>query len=57
MSDAIDKLKHAAEDLVGKAKEATGKATDDESLEAEGNADQTKASVKKTGDDVKDIFK
>jgi len=57
VSDAIDKLKHAAQDLAGKAKEATGKSTDDESLEAKGKADQTEASIKKTGDDVKDILK
>ena len=31
-----DKLKNAAQDLQGKGKEAAGKATDDERLEAEG---------------------
>ncbi|GAA4776033.1 CsbD family protein [Microbacterium gilvum] len=51
-----DKIRHAAEDLGGKAKEAAGKATDDEKLEAEGHADQTKAKLKKAGDDVKDAF-
>lgn len=54
---AADEIKNAAEDLAGKAKEATGKATDNESLEAEGHGDQAKASVKKTGEDVKDVFK
>ncbi|MGW9114637.1 CsbD family protein [Microbacterium sp. NPDC055683] len=49
-----DKIRHAAEDLGGKAKEAAGKATDDEKLEAEGHADQAKAKLKKAGDDVKD---
>lgn len=57
MSDAIDKLKHSAEDLAGKAKEKAGEAKGDESLEAEGHSDQAEASVKKVGDDVKDIFK
>lgn len=52
-----DKAKNAAEDLTGKAKEAVGKATDNEKLEAEGKADQTKASAKKAGEDVKDVFK
>lgn len=52
-----DKAKNAAEDLTGKAKEAVGKVTDNEKLEAEGKADQTKASAKKTGEDVKDVFK
>ena len=52
-----DKLKHTAEDVTGKVKEATGKATDDEDLEAEGRTDQAKASLKKAGENVKDVFK
>ncbi|MFI8593780.1 CsbD family protein [Microbacterium sp. NPDC078428] len=51
-----DKAKHAAEDVTGKAKEAFGKATDNENLEAEGKADQAKADAKKAGDNVKDAF-
>jgi uncharacterized protein YjbJ (UPF0337 family) len=57
VSDALDKLKHSAEDAAGKAKEKVGEAKGDESLEAEGHTDQTKAGVKKVGDDVKDVFK
>lgn len=52
-----DKIENAAEDAKGKAKEATGKATEDEELEAEGDKDQTKASFKKAGENVKDAFK
>ncbi|MFS0713951.1 CsbD family protein [Microbacterium sp. 2P01SA-2] len=52
-----DKIKNAAQDIAGKAKEAIGKATDNEKLEAEGKADQVKAEAKKTGEDVKDTFK
>ncbi|AZS38401.1 hypothetical protein CVS47_03058 [Microbacterium lemovicicum] len=52
-----DKIKNAAEDIAGKAKEATGKLTDNERLEAEGQADQSKADVKKAGENVKDAFK
>ncbi|MFD6444085.1 MULTISPECIES: CsbD family protein [unclassified Promicromonospora] len=52
-----DKLKNTAEDVTGKVKEATGKATDDEELEAEGRTDQAKASLKKAGENVKDVFK
>jgi len=52
-----DKISNAAQDITGKGKEAVGKATDNESLEAEGHADQAKASAKKAGEDVKDIFK
>ncbi|WP_261167101.1 CsbD family protein [Microbacterium sp. Marseille-Q6965] len=51
-----DDMKHKAEELGGKAKEGTGKATDNESLEAEGQGDQVKAKAKKLGDDVKDAF-
>ena len=52
-----DKIKNAAEDIAGKAKEATGKLTDNERLEAEGQADQSKADVKTAGENVKDAFK
>ncbi|SKB06632.1 CsbD family protein [Aeromicrobium choanae] len=52
-----DKLKNAAEDLKGKGKEATGKATDDEKLEAEGKGDQAKSDIKQAGENVKDAFK
>ncbi|KAA9131737.1 CsbD family protein [Microbacterium caowuchunii] len=52
-----DKIKNAAEDLSGKAKESTGKATDNERLEAEGQGEQTRASLKKAGENVKDAFK
>ena len=51
-----DKVKHTAEGAIGKAKEATGSASDDKSLEAEGKNEQTKASLKKAGDNVKDAF-
>ncbi len=51
-----DKGEHTAEDLKGKAKEATGKLTDDEQIEAEGRAEQSKAKFKKAGDNVKDAF-
>jgi uncharacterized protein YjbJ (UPF0337 family) len=52
-----DKIKNAAENLTGKAKEAAGKATDNEQLEAEGKSDQAAAKVKKTGEDIKDVFR
>lgn len=54
---ASDKIQNAAEDLAGKAKEALGKVTGDDSKVAEGKADQTKADAKKAGENVKDIFK
>ncbi|MEW1960036.1 CsbD family protein [Kineococcus sp. NPDC059986] len=52
-----DKAKNAAEKLAGQAKEAVGKATDNEKLEAEGQKDQAAASTKQFGEDVKDVFK
>ena len=52
-----DKIENAAQDIAGKAKEAAGKHTDDESLEREGQGDQTKADLKKAGENVKDAFK
>ncbi|HEX6576992.1 MAG TPA: CsbD family protein [Jiangellaceae bacterium] len=54
---ADDKAENWAEGVKGKAKEATGKVTDDERLEAEGRIDQGKADAKQAGEKVKDIFK
>ena len=53
---ASDKFENAAENAKGKAKEAFGKATDDERMEAEGDMDQTKANLKQAGENVKDAF-
>lgn len=49
-----DKIKNAAEDLTGKAKEALGDAKGDEKLQTEGQGDQAKASFKDAGENVKD---
>jgi uncharacterized protein YjbJ (UPF0337 family) len=54
---ADDKMKNTSEEMQGKIKEATGKVTDDESLEAEGKMDQSKADLKQAGEKVKDAFK
>ncbi|MBN9154821.1 CsbD family protein [Microbacterium sp.] len=51
-----DDIKNTAQDLAGKAKEAVGKVTDNDKLVAEGKAEQLKADVKKTGQDVKDTL-
>lgn len=51
---AVDKIKNAAEDLGGRAEEATGKVTDNERLEAEGKADQSEADLKQVGENTKD---
>ncbi|WP_066287482.1 CsbD family protein [Arthrobacter sp. B6] len=52
-----DKIENTAEKMGGKAKEAAGKASDDERLEAEGKTDQSKADLKQAGEKVKDAFK
>lgn len=52
-----DKLSNKTEGLKGKAKETTGRATDDEQMEAEGRGDQTKSDLKQAGENVKDAFK
>lgn len=52
-----DKARNAAQDLGGKAKEAVGDATDNEQLEAEGNADQLGANLKQAGENVKDALR
>ena len=48
-----DKAKNAAEKGAGKIKEQLGKATGDESLEAEGQADQAKGNLKDAGEKSK----
>jgi uncharacterized protein YjbJ (UPF0337 family) len=52
-----DKIDNLGDDLGGKAKESTGKATGDEELQAEGKVDQGKADLKQAGEKVKDAFK
>ncbi|WP_430868820.1 CsbD family protein [Demequina aurantiaca] len=49
-----DKMGNAAEDAKGKTKEAFGKATDNEQMEAEGKLDQQKAEAKDKIEDAKD---
>jgi len=52
-----DKIGNTGEDVRGKAKEAVGRATDDEELEAQGRTDQAKADIKQAGEKVKDAFR
>ncbi|MET0740392.1 MAG: CsbD family protein [Candidatus Nanopelagicales bacterium] len=54
---AEDKVKNKVEEMTGKVKETTGRATDDESLEHEGRVDQSKADIKQAAEKVKDAFK
>ena len=52
-----DKLDNKTDDLGGKLKEGTGRATGDDQLEAEGKGDQAKASLKDGAEHVKDAAK
>ncbi len=59
-----DKISNKADDVKGRAKEATGAATGDDDLKHEGRGDQAESSVKQAGEkakdavsDVKDAFK
>lgn len=53
---AENDAKNTAKDLLGKGKEALGKVTNNDSLVAEGKAEQAEASVRKAGENVKDAF-
>lgn len=52
-----DKARNTAQEWSGKAKEAVGDATDDREMQAEGQADQSEASLKQAGEKVKDAFR
>ncbi len=54
---AEDKVNNTAETAKGKVKEGVGKATGNQSLEAEGHADQAKGDLKQAGEKIKDAFK
>jgi uncharacterized protein YjbJ (UPF0337 family) len=54
---AADKARNLGEKLKGKSKEAAGRLTDDERLEAEGKAEETQADAKQAAEKVKDTFK
>ena len=54
---ADDKTDNKLEELGGQFKEKAGEATGDESLQAEGERDQSKANLKQAGEKIKDAFK
>jgi uncharacterized protein YjbJ (UPF0337 family) len=54
---AGDKASNKIDDIGGKAKEAAGKVTGDDSTKNEGKLDQAKSSLKDAGEKVKDAFK
>ncbi|APU12267.1 MULTISPECIES: CsbD family protein [Actinoalloteichus] len=50
----FDKAKHQAQEAAGKAKEALGRATNNEDLENSGKRDKLEGQAKKTGQEAKD---
>lgn len=56
MSEFTDKLDAAGNKIVGNIKEAIGKATGNEKLEAEGDAQQLKGAGQQVKGDVKDAI-
>lgn len=52
-----DRLENRVQDAAGRAKEAAGAVTDNDSLKSEGKADQMKASLKDKIEDVADKVK
>ena len=54
---ARNKARNKSQELKGQVKEATGRATDNPRLEAEGRADQTKANLKQAAEKVKDALR
>ena len=53
----VDKAKDKAQAAKGRLKDATGKATKDRSLQAEGKGDKAAGNLKQAGEKVKDAFK
>jgi uncharacterized protein YjbJ (UPF0337 family) len=52
-----NKARNTAQKVKGQFKEAAGRVTGDERLEAKGRADKTKANLKQAGEKVKDAIK
>lgn len=54
---ASEKMEAGMDKMKGNAKEAVGKMTDNEKLEAEGKIDQVKGDMKSAAEDAKDGVK
>jgi uncharacterized protein YjbJ (UPF0337 family) len=54
---ARNKTRNTTQKVKGQVKEAAGRVTGDERLEAEGRADKTKASLKQAGEKLKDALR
>jgi len=54
---AENKAANKVTEAKGKIKKQAGRTTDDDRLEAEGRAEETKGDLKQAGEKVKDAFK
>ena len=54
---AVDKAKNTTQTKKGKVKEAAGKLTGNDKLQAKGKTDQAKGNLKQAGEKVKDALK
>jgi uncharacterized protein YjbJ (UPF0337 family) len=54
---ARNKTRNAAQKVKGQFKEAAGRVTGEERLEAEGRTDKTRANLKQAGEKLKDAFR
>jgi uncharacterized protein YjbJ (UPF0337 family) len=54
---AENKAANKVTEIKGKIKKKAGQATDDEGLEAEGRAEESKGDLKQAGEKVKDAFR
>jgi uncharacterized protein YjbJ (UPF0337 family) len=52
-----DKIQNKGQEYEGKIKKNLGEATDDRSMQAEGQRDETAGKVKQVGEKIKDVFK
>lgn len=53
----MDKARNTAQELAGKLKKLSGRATGDRGLAAEGRADETGGQLKQAGEHAKDAFR
>ena len=53
MTDSKSKIRNAKDKIIGKAKEATGKATNNEELELEGKIQSSKSDLAEKADEIK----
>lgn len=56
MSEAMDQIKHTADEMENDADKADGDSTDNEDVKVEGHTEHSETEVEKSGDDAKDAL-